>query len=121
MIPERHVKFFRNGGNQAVQIPREFEFWGDDAIMRKEGEKLIIESAPLKSLPTVLAILAPPDEEFPAITDPNAESAREARSEGDINLHSVPKPDFRAYLLGGPKVEECVVERCRATGRSAEL
>jgi antitoxin VapB len=40
---ERRVKVFRNGRNQAVRIPREFEFPGDEAIMRKDGERLIIE------------------------------------------------------------------------------
>ena len=46
MSPERHVKIFRNGRNQAVRIPREFEFRGEEAIMRKEGDRLIIEPAP---------------------------------------------------------------------------
>ena len=35
--------------------------------MRKEGERLIIEPAPPKSLLAVLATLAPLDEEFPPI------------------------------------------------------
>jgi antitoxin VapB len=43
MSPERHVKVFKSGRNQAVRIPREFEFSGEDAIMRKEGDRLIIE------------------------------------------------------------------------------
>jgi antitoxin VapB len=69
MSPERHVKLFKNGRNQAVRIPREFEFRFQDAIMRKEGERLIIEPAPPKSLLAVLATLAPLDEDFPAIRD----------------------------------------------------
>jgi antitoxin VapB len=36
---------FKNGSNQAVRIPCEFELPGNDAIMRNEGEKLIIEPA----------------------------------------------------------------------------
>jgi antitoxin VapB len=67
---ERHVKLFKNGRNQAVRIPREFELPGEDAIMRKEGDRLIIEPAPRKSLLAVLATLAPLDEEFPPIADP---------------------------------------------------
>lgn len=43
MGAERQVKLFRNGRNQAVRIPREFELPGEDAIMRKEGERLVIE------------------------------------------------------------------------------
>jgi len=69
VISERHVKLFKNGRNQAVRIPREFELPGEDAIMRKEGERLIIEPAPPKSLLALLATLAPLDEEFPPIPD----------------------------------------------------
>jgi antitoxin VapB len=67
--PERHVKVFKNGRNQAVRIPREFELRVEDAIMRKEGDRLIIEPAPPKSLLAVLATLVPLDEDFPAIRD----------------------------------------------------
>jgi antitoxin VapB len=66
---ERHVKLFKNGRNQAVRIPREFELPGEDAIMRKEGDKLIIEPAPKKSLLALLETLEPLDEEFPEIED----------------------------------------------------
>ena len=69
---ERHVTLFRNGRNQAVRIPREFELPGKHAIMRKEGERLIIEPAQPKSLLAVLAELAtlpPLDEEIPEIPD----------------------------------------------------
>ena len=41
MNSERHVKVFKNGRNQAVRIPREFEFRSEDAIMRKQGDRLI--------------------------------------------------------------------------------
>ena len=69
MSPERHVKVFKNGRNQAVRIPREFEFPGEEAIMRKEGDRLIIEPAPPKSLLAVLATLGPLEEDFPPISD----------------------------------------------------
>ena len=69
MIPERHVKLFKNGRNQAVRIPREFELPGDEVILRKEGDRLILEPIPPKSLLAVLDTLAPLDEEFPAILD----------------------------------------------------
>ncbi|MDB5361226.1 MAG: AbrB/MazE/SpoVT family DNA-binding protein [Rhodospirillales bacterium] len=69
MVPERHVKLFKNGRNQAVRIPREFELPGEDAVMRKEGNRLIIEPAAPKSLLALLATLAPLDEEFPSIED----------------------------------------------------
>jgi antitoxin VapB len=70
---ERLVKLFKNGRNQAVRIPREFELPGEDAIMRKEGDRLIIELAPPKSLLALLASLEPLDEEFPPVPDPAPE------------------------------------------------
>ena len=67
--PERHVKVFKNGRNKAVRILREFEFPGDEAIMRKEGDRLVIEPVPTKSLLAVLAKLAPLAEDFAPIPD----------------------------------------------------
>ena len=69
MSAERVVKLFKNGRNQAVRIPREFELPGNEAIMRKEGPRLIIEPAPKKSLLELLATLEPIDEEFPEIEE----------------------------------------------------
>ncbi len=65
----RHVKLFKNGRNQAVRIPREFELPGEDAIMRREGDRLVIEPAPPRSLLAILAGLKPIDEDFPDIGD----------------------------------------------------
>ena len=69
MALERHVRLFRNGRNQAVRIPRQFELPGEDAIMRKEGERLIIEPVPKRSLLEVLSTLEPLSEDFPPIDD----------------------------------------------------
>ena len=69
MPAARHVKLFRNGRNQAVRIPREFELPGADAIMHKEGDRLIIEPSAPKSLLGVLARLVPLEEDFPPILD----------------------------------------------------
>ncbi len=41
--PARHVRLFRNGANQAVRIPKEFELPGKEALMRRDGDRLIIE------------------------------------------------------------------------------
>jgi antitoxin VapB len=70
---ERYVKLFKNGRNQAVRIPREFELPGEDAVMRKEGQRLIIEPAPPRSLLAVLETLPTLDEEFPPTADRPAE------------------------------------------------
>lgn len=52
-----------------MRIPREFELPGAQAIMRKDGDRLIIEPVPSKSLLALLATLAPLDEEFPSVPD----------------------------------------------------
>ena len=72
-MTERHVKLFKNGRNQAVRIPRDFELPGEDAIIRKDGQRLIIEPAPPRSLLALLATLPTLGEEFPPIEDRPAE------------------------------------------------
>lgn len=69
MASERHVKLFRNGRNQAIRIPREFELPGDEAIMRKEGDKLVIAPVKRRTLRELLDIWEPIDEEFPPIEE----------------------------------------------------
>lgn len=58
----RHVRLFRNGRNQALRIPREFELEGDEAILRKEGDRLIIEPVRKGGLLALLATLDPIEE-----------------------------------------------------------
>jgi len=50
MTTERHVRFFRNGRNQALRIPREFELDAEEAIIRREDDRLIIEPVRKKGL-----------------------------------------------------------------------
>ena len=69
MTVHRHVKLFKNGRNQAVRIPREFELPGEDAIMHRDGDRLIIEPPP-RSLLAVLATLSPLYDDFAGIDDP---------------------------------------------------
>ena len=49
------------------------EFEGTEAIMRREGNRLILEAAPAVSLMAVLAALSPLDQSVPAIADPAPE------------------------------------------------
>lgn len=66
---ERHVRLFRNGRNQALRIPREFEFEVDEAILRKEGDRLIIEPVRKGRLLSLLASLEPLEETFPDVDE----------------------------------------------------
>ena len=69
MQTQRHVRLFRNGRNQAIRIPREFELEGDEAILRKEGNRLIVEPIEKKGLLKILGGLKKLDETFPDIDD----------------------------------------------------
>jgi antitoxin VapB len=76
----RHVRLFRNGANQAVRIPKEFEFNANEAVMRKVGDTLVIEPVPPNKPErgTVAAMLlaleeirklGPCDDEFPDVDE----------------------------------------------------
>ncbi|MEW8627693.1 MAG: AbrB/MazE/SpoVT family DNA-binding domain-containing protein [Candidatus Thiodiazotropha sp.] len=66
---ERHVRLFRNGRNQALRIPREFELEGDEAIIRKEGHRLILEPVRKGRLLALLDSLEPLDDAFPDVDE----------------------------------------------------
>jgi antitoxin VapB len=69
----RRVRLFKNGRSQAVRIPREWELPGSEAVIRKDGDRLIVSPAPKKSLLAALRQLGPlpekdrmpPIEDFP--------------------------------------------------------
>ncbi len=67
MTIKRHVRLFRNGRNQAVRIPKEFELEGEEAIMRKEGNRLILEPVEKSGLLLVLAGLQAVEDPFPDV------------------------------------------------------
>lgn len=67
MMPqERHVRLFPNGRSQALRIPKEFEFEGNEAIINKNGNRLIIEPVKKTSLLTLLDSWEPLVENLPA-------------------------------------------------------
>lgn len=73
MNTEKEVRLFRNGRNQALRIPREFELDADSAILRREGNRLIIEPVPRGGLLDLLASWAPETEGIPEPEDRPAE------------------------------------------------
>ena len=64
-----HVKLFRNGRNQAVRIPVEFELPGDEAIMHRDGDRQVIEPVRKRGLVALLQAMQPLEEDFPEIDD----------------------------------------------------
>lgn len=67
MISQYQVRLFHNGRNQTLNIPHAFEMPSNDVVIRKEGEKLIIEPFKKRSLLELLATLPDIDEDFPDI------------------------------------------------------
>lgn len=70
---QRTARLFRNGRSQAVRIPRELEFEGEEVLITPTGDgKLVLEPVARKpSLLDVLATLKPlPEEDWmPEIED----------------------------------------------------
>ena len=68
-MTERHAALFRNGRNQAVRIPREFEMEGTEVLMRKEGDRLILIPIRKNRLLDLLASWEPLDEGLSDVED----------------------------------------------------
>ena len=69
-VSARHARLFRNGRNQAVRIPREFELDADQVMIYRENDRLVV--VPVDRSPTlaeVLSRLTPLEEDFPDIDD----------------------------------------------------
>jgi antitoxin VapB len=69
MADQRRVRLFRNDHNQAVRIPVEFELPGAEAIMHRDGDRLVIEPLRKRGLIALLATMKPLDAGFPEIED----------------------------------------------------
>jgi virulence-associated protein VagC len=41
--PPRRARLFWNGRSQAVRLPQEFRFAGDEVVIRREGDSVILE------------------------------------------------------------------------------
>ncbi len=63
MVMTRNVSLNLSGDEQVLMIPREFTMSGTEVLLRKEGDRLIIDVIPVMSLLSTLESLQP-------ITDP---------------------------------------------------
>jgi antitoxin VapB len=66
----RHVRLFKNGRNQAVRIPRELQLPGREAIIYRDGERLVLEPLAGPSLLGLLASWEVIDADWPEVDDP---------------------------------------------------
>jgi antitoxin VapB len=73
----RHIRLFKNGRNQAVRIPREMELPGNEAVIYRDGPRLVIEPARSPSLRGLLETWDPVSTDWPVIEDPPPEPVKE--------------------------------------------
>jgi antitoxin VapB len=69
-VTDRHAALFRNGRNQAVRIPREFEMEGSEVLIRKDGDSLVLTPVRRNKLRDLLASWEPLDAVLPEVEDP---------------------------------------------------
>jgi antitoxin VapB len=65
----RRVRLFRNNRNQAIRIPVEFELPGTEAILSKEGDRLVIQAVQPGTLRELLASWEPIEDELPNVDE----------------------------------------------------
>ncbi len=65
----REVSLFRNGRNQALRVPREFELPGNTALMYQDGPRLVIEPKPDATLAQLFSTWENLNETFPEVED----------------------------------------------------
>lgn len=69
----RHARLFRNGANQAVRIPKEFEFPPGEVTVKKVGNSLVLEAVAVKPTKGTLAGLVAALEsmkDWPVVVEP---------------------------------------------------
>ena len=65
----RHFSLHQNGTDQVLTIPPEFALSGTEVLLRKEGQRLIIEPLPSHSLLALLTTLQDIPEPFADIDE----------------------------------------------------
>jgi antitoxin VapB len=58
------AKLFENGRSQAVRLPKEFRFEGNEVRISKAGDKVILEPMPKSSWPEGFWKIFKKDDEF---------------------------------------------------------
>lgn len=69
-MTQRRASLFRNGRNQALRIPREFEMEGSEVLIDKEGDRLILTPVRKRRLLDLLKTWEPLQDGLPEREDP---------------------------------------------------
>ena len=67
MHSEQVIQVEWAGNQQMILVPQEFELESREAVIRKEGNRLIIEPVKQSSLLALLMTLSPIEDEFPDV------------------------------------------------------
>lgn len=67
--PTTRVRLVRTANGQRLDIPPGFMLVGDEAVLRAEGDRLVVEPVAVPSLLSVLGSLDDLDEDWPDIED----------------------------------------------------
>jgi antitoxin VapB len=67
MSKSQHVSLLPNGTDQVLMIPHEFALPGTEVLLRKEGNRLIVEPIPSGSLLVLLTTLEDTVDDFPDV------------------------------------------------------
>ncbi|HEY2184991.1 MAG TPA: AbrB/MazE/SpoVT family DNA-binding domain-containing protein [Xanthobacteraceae bacterium] len=70
MPRKQRVRLFRNGSDQSFRIPMELELPGDEALMHRDGDRLVLEPLRKRGLLALLRTMKPIAEDIPEIDDP---------------------------------------------------
>jgi len=69
MLNSHYISLTINGQDQVLTIPHEFALSSTEVLLRKEGQRLIIEPIPSNSLLSLLSTLSDITDDFPDIDD----------------------------------------------------
>ncbi|MEM8501902.1 MAG: AbrB/MazE/SpoVT family DNA-binding domain-containing protein [Cyanobacteria bacterium P01_D01_bin.1] len=69
MQNSRHVSLLVNGRDQVLTIPHEFALSATEVLLRKEGDRLIIEPVPSGSLLSLLTTLPDITDDLPDVDE----------------------------------------------------
>ena len=91
-MPQRHrAKLFRNGGSQAVRLPRECRFSAEEVLVHREGSRVILEPADDRWSPEFLGLAeGASDETMPARAQPARPDRRARLRKGDRRMSGPP-------------------------------
>lgn len=67
--PTTRVRLVRTANGQRLDIPPGFMLGGDEAVLRTEGDRLVVEPVASATLLSVLSGLEDIDEDWPEIED----------------------------------------------------